>query len=102
MSNRGHISDGGHVYGAQSDREKKYVAVVSITSPDGLVTPQTIVWDDGRRFAIDKVTDRRQAQSLKVGGTGMRYTILVGGRQTHLWYDDYRGSWFVEAKARAN
>lgn len=100
MSNRGHITSGGKVYGARSDREKKYVDVVSLTSADGLVTPQAVIWDDGRRFAIDKVTDRRQAHSLKVGGTGMRYTILVGGRQTHLWYDDYRGSWFVEARPK--
>ena len=92
---------GGMVYGARPEREKKYVDVVSLTSADGLVTPQTIVWDDGRRFCVDKVCDRRQAHSLKVGGTGMRYTILVGGQKTYLWYDDYRGAWFVEAKLRA-
>lgn len=97
MSNGGHIS-GGTVYGARPDRTKKYVDVVSLTSADGLVTPQVIIWDDGRRFRVDRVTDRRQAHSLKVGGTGMRYTVLVGGKQTHVWYDDYRGAWFVEAR----
>ena len=90
------------VYGERTNREKKYVAVVSLTSSDGLVTPQTIIWDDGRKFLIDKVTDRRQAHSLKVGGTGMRYTISIAGHQTYLWYDDYRGSWFVEAKPNAS
>ena len=99
MSNRGNIGEDGRVYGARSDREKKYVDVVSFTSADGLVTPKTIIWEDGRRFRIDKVTERRQAHSLKVGGTGMRYTVLIGGKQTHVWYDDYRGAWFVEAKA---
>ena len=28
----------------------------------------------------------------------MRYTVRVGGRTTYLFYDDYRGAWFVEAR----
>lgn len=92
------MSDRGHIYGSVSNRTKKFVDVISLTTADGLVTPQVIVWDDGRRFKIDRVTNRRQAHSLKTGGTGMRYTILVGGSQTYLWYDDYRHAWFVEAK----
>ncbi len=102
MSNRGHAHyasvPSGHTYGALPDREKRYVDVVSLTSADGLVTPLEIRWDDGRRFHIDRVTDRRQAHSLKAGGAGMRYTIQVGGNTTHLWFDDYRKQWFVEAK----
>ena len=97
MSERGNISNAS-VYGGLPDREKKYVDVVSLTSADALVTPLYIVWDDGRRFTIDKVTNRRQAHSLKTGGTGMRYTIQVNGKQTYLYYDDYRKKWFVEAK----
>lgn len=86
------------VFGQQPEREKKYVDVVALTTSDGLVIPMEVRWDDGRRYRIDKVTDRRQAHSLKVGGTGMRYTVRIGGAQTHLWYDDYRKRWFVEAK----
>ena len=97
MSDRGHITHA-NVYGGQPDREKKYVDVVSLTTSDALVTPLYIVWDDGRRFNIDRVTNRRQAHSLKTGGTGMRYTIQVNGRQTYLYYDDYQRRWFVEAK----
>lgn len=92
------MSAGGHIYGGRPEREKKYVDVVSLTVADGLVTPLEIRWEDGRRFRIDKVTSRRQAHSLKTGGAGMRYTVLVGGQQTYLWYDDYRKAWFVEAK----
>ncbi len=94
LSNRGHSN----VYGARPEREKRYVDVVSLTSADGLVTPLEIRWADGRRFRIDKVTDRRQAQSFKTGGTGMRYAIHVGGQTTHLFYDDHKKAWFVEAK----
>ncbi len=79
-------------------RQKKYVEVISDTSADGVVTPLTVVWDTGVRYHIDKVLDRRQAHSLKTGGTGIRYTVRVGGQATYLFYDDYRGRWFVEAK----
>lgn len=33
-----------------------------------------------------------------LGGTGMRYSVRIAGHDTHLWYDDYRKRWFVEAK----
>ena len=89
---------GGHIYGARPERERKYVDVVSLTTADGLVTPQCIIWDDGRRYTVSKVLDRRQAHSLKTGGCGTRYTIRVGAQQTYLYYDDYRHAWFVEAK----
>ena len=77
-------------------RTKRYVTVVSQTDETGEVTPLTIVWEDGRRYGIDRVLDRRQAHSLKTGGTGIRYTVRVGGQATYLWYEGPR--WFVEAK----
>jgi hypothetical protein len=54
------------------------------------------VWEDGRRFPVDRVLDVRQAHSLKTGGTGMRYTVRLGGQSTYLFYEGPR--WFVEAK----
>ncbi|MCH3968180.1 MAG: hypothetical protein PHR15_04440 [Atopobiaceae bacterium] len=77
-------------------REKRYVEVESVTDPDGRVRPTAVVWDDGIRYEVDRVLDVRQACSLKTGGTGMRYTIRVGGRSTYLWFEGPR--WFVEAK----
>ena len=80
-------------------REKKYVEVVVDVSADGIVTPLTIVWDTGVRYHLDKVLDRRQAHSRRTGGTGMRYTVRVGGSDTYLWCEGNR--WFVEAKVAA-
>ena len=37
-----------------------------------------------------------EACSLKTGGTGIRYTVVVEGRSTYLFYEGPR--WFVEAK----
>lgn len=77
-------------------REKRYVEVVTNTSADGEVTPLEIVWDDGRRFRIDRIVDRRLARSLKTGGTGVRFTVVIGGTTTHLWHE--RPRWFVQAR----
>ena len=77
-------------------RRKQYVEVVSTTSPEGVITPQDIVWETGARYHVERILDRRQARSLKTGGTGVRYTVQVGGVVTHLWYEGPR--WFVEAK----
>lgn len=79
-----------------TDREKRYVKVISKTDEEGRVTPLSIIWEDGRTFAIDRVLDRRRASSLKTGGTGIRYTIRVGGSETYLYHENPR--WFVEAK----
>lgn len=79
-------------------REKRYVSVVARTEEDGRVVPLSIVWEDGRTFAVDKVLDCQRAASRRVGGTGLRYTVRVRGTATYLWYEGPR--WFVEGKVR--
>lgn len=86
------------IYGARPQRRRKYVDVLSHTSSDGLVTPLRIDWDDGRRFKVDDVIERRPARSLKDGGEGMRFTVRIGNTRTYLFYDGSRGAWFVEEK----
>ncbi len=78
------------------DNKKVYVKVIASFSQDGEVRPMSIIWEDGRRFDIDKVTQIRRAYATKVGGTGIRYTVSVRGRTTFLFEDE--GRWFVEAK----
>ena len=77
-------------------REKRYVKVVSVTDEDGCITPVSIEWEDGRVYEIDRILDRRQAASLKVGGTGMRYLVRIGHAKTYLFHEGPR--WYVEAK----
>lgn len=78
------------------DNKKVYVKVIASFSQDGEVRPMSIIWEDGRRFDIDKVTQIRRAYATKVGGTGIRYTVSVRGKTTFLFEDE--GRWFVEAK----
>lgn len=75
-------------------RRKTYVEVIASFDTGGRMLPLAIVWEDGRRFEIDRVVDRRRAASMKVGGQGIRYIVEVGGRRTCLYFED--PAWFVE------
>lgn len=78
---------------------KIYVTVNADFSDDGQLTPKYLVWADGHKYEIDKVTDVRRASSLKAGGCGIRYTCQIMGGLHYLFYEEnYR--WFVEARDR--
>ncbi|MFA5675370.1 MAG: hypothetical protein WDA65_02500 [Christensenellales bacterium] len=77
---------------------KVYVKVEALFLPDGRLKPVAFWWESGRRYGIDKVTEVCRAASLKAGGIGMRYTCMVCGRQTYLFYEEDR--WFIERKRR--
>ena len=48
-------------------------------------------------YMIQKVTDVRRAASLKAGGAGIRYTCIVDGKESHLFYED-NNMWFMEER----
>ena len=73
-----------------------YVKVVVRFDEEGGIHPLSIEWEDGRSFAVDRVTDVRRAASTKVDGQGIRYTCRIMGKETYLFNDD--GRWFVEGK----
>ena len=60
----------------------------------GKAIPTSIIWEDGRVFAIDKVLDIRKAASLKAGGIGIRYVCRIRGKTVLLFNDN--GLWFME------
>lgn len=78
-------------------RSKAYVSVVAEFRPDGVILPRKLKWEDGRVFEIDRVRDIRPAASLKAGGAGLRYLIVIGGKETFLFLENGT-SWFVEKK----
>ena len=94
----GHARDDTHTTGT---RERRYVGVKALTATDGNVTPIEIFWGDGRRFSVDRVIEVCRAHSITAGGCGVRYKSRVRGRETHLFFDEYRKAYFVEAKAPA-
>ncbi len=76
---------------------KTVVTVIVKYDTLGKKTPLAIVWEDGRSFPVDYVTDVRPCASLKSGGAGIRYTCLVRGRPVYLFEET--DHWFVERPA---
>ena len=59
--------------------------------------PRSFIWKDGHVYEIQKVTDVRRAASLRAGGAGIRYTCIVDGKESHLFYED-NNMWFMEER----
>ena len=84
---------------------KVYVSVRAEFDEEGVMLPRELTWEDGEKFEIDRVLDIRQAPALKAGGQGDRYTIMVKGKQSYLFFErstnltgNVIGRWFVERK----
>lgn len=84
---------------------KVYVKVNADFGEDGRIIPLSLVWEDGTEYLIDRVTDIRQAAAMKAGGQGDRYTIIINGKQSYLFFErstnltgNIIGRWFVERK----
>lgn len=78
----------------QAQYKKVYVGVTVEVSPEGEKRPRYIHFENGRVYEIDRLKHRCRAHATKVGGTGIRYTIVVHGKETYLFEDEDR--WFVE------
>lgn len=74
---------------------KVYVKVISQTDEQGNIMPITIIWENDKKYNIDKILDIRRAYAKKVGGIGIRYSIVINGKQTYLFKDGDK--WYVES-----
>ena len=79
------------------ESSKVYVNVMAEFTKDGRLLPRSFIWKDGQIYEIQRVTDVRRAASLKAGGVGIRYTCIVNGRESHLFYED-NNMWFMEER----
>ena len=75
---------------------KIYVKVRADHLLDGTTRPLMLRAEDGPVIRIDRITDVREAPSLKAGGQGIRYTCQIGEKQLFLFFDD--PYWFIEAQ----
>lgn len=75
---------------------KAYVSVNVDVDKEGVALPRLIRWDNGQVFNIDQILYKCRAASKKVGGGGIRYTVLIRGRESFLFREGEK--WFVEAK----
>ena len=63
------------------------VGVTLKVSPEGNVRPLTITFENGKTYTIDRLKERKRAAATKVGGTGIRYTVVIQNRETYLFED---------------
>ena len=85
---------------------KVYVPVKVDFRSDGTMLPCVIVWEDGTKYEIDRVSDIRQAAAMRSGGQGDRDTVFINGKQSYLFFERIAkqsgnniGRWFVERRA---
>ena len=69
---------------------KAYVSVNLDVDEEGVCHPRFIRWENGLIFQIDQI--------LYKGG-GIRYTVMIRGRESYLFQEGTK--WFVEAKEGA-
>ncbi len=79
------------------ETKKIYVDVTVQFSREGQMIPISFIWKDGRKYEIQRIKDVRRAASLKAGGVGMRYTCMIEGKESYLYYEN-NNLWFVESK----
>ena len=79
---------------------KVYVEVNEDHKTDGTILPRSFLWEDGRRYAIDRIIDIRPAVSTKAGGAGLRYTVAVRQREVFMFLEESRDirRWFMERR----
>lgn len=75
---------------------KVFVEVLVKYTTGGEQIPITLVWEDGKQYAIDKIFDHKKAASLKVGGQGERYRVRICNKEKYLFLEE--GKWFMEGK----
>ena len=73
---------------------KQPVGVLVAIDRHGKVRPKKFLWKDDKVYKIDRVIKEERAASTKVGGCGIRYTIVVNGIPRFLYNQD--GKWFME------
>lgn len=83
--------------------KKVYVGATVNFLPSGIMLPKIIHWEDGENYKIDSVAKITPAASMKVGGQGDRYTILINGLERYIYFErnaslngNNIGKWFVE------
>ena len=73
---------------------KNYINVFAMFDSLGQITPRVILWEDGRKFYIDRIIKVERRASLRSGGAGLRYHVVIAGHERYLYLEETR--WFVE------
>jgi len=78
---------------------KAYVSVNLDVDEEGAIQPRLHPLEGRFDFQIDQILYKCRATSKKVGGGGIRYTVMIKGKESFLFHEGDK--WFVEAKENA-
>lgn len=89
-------------------RERVYVSVSAIIDRTGYIQPKDIIWDDGRCFPIEAITDFHPFPERGAARQGDCYVVHIRGEKRRLYHemtmpgqDSCSGRWYVERAAEA-
>ena len=84
---------------------RQYVPVRAVFSNQGIMIPCVICWTDGEEYPIDRVKKISSGLTMKTGGQGDRYTVVIGGQERYLYFEHNPepyiqpiGRWYVEVR----
>lgn len=82
--------------------QRIYIRVIGLFETSGVLTPKKIEVPGEGVFKIEQVLGMRTLKSTKTGGVGFRYTIVINGRWSYLYFEpadeltgNHLGSWFI-------
>ena len=81
---------------------KIYVETDVRFSREGRMFPLSLVWEDGRRFYIDKVKSVDHAAARVGAMLPIRYTCAIEGAEKYIYFEPTEKRWFVEVAATRN
>ena len=76
------------------ESSKVYVEVVARFDQEGVMMPMAFTCT---KYEIDRVKSKERCASRKAGGTGIQYTVMVAGKECHLYFEFDK--WFMERKS---
>lgn len=65
---------------------KVYVDVLAEFSKDGLLIPKEITWEDGRKYEITRVKDKRRGSIFYHSGIRKSNTLFIGNVRVVLYF----------------
>ncbi len=72
------------------------VEVAARFEKEGGLRPLWLVWEDGRRFEVERVKFIERAPSHVGAIFPVRYTCIIEGRGRELYFEPEAMRWFVE------
>lgn len=66
---------------------------------DGGLRPVALLWEDGRRYEVQRVKFIERAPAHVNAVLPVRYTCVIAGKEKELWFEPEELRWFVEVKS---